>query len=56
LIFSIIQKVPVIALSYSPKINNMLNDQGLSEFIVKLDDPDKILSLVDKIMIKNKNN
>ncbi len=56
LIFSIIQNVPIIALSYSPKIKNMLKDQGLSEFIVELDDPDKILSLVDKIMIKNKNN
>lgn len=56
LIFSIIQKVPIVALSYSPKIKNMLKDQGLSEFVVELDDPDKILSLVDKIMIKNKIN
>lgn len=54
LIFSIIQNVPIIALSYSPKIKNMLKDKGLFEYLIELDDPDKILKLVDKVNFKNK--
>ncbi len=56
LIFSMIQNVPVIALSYSPKIHNLFKDRGYSYFIVDIENPEKIPHLVDKIMIQNKNN
>ncbi len=56
LIFSMIQNVPVIALSYSSKINNLFKDKGYSDFIVDIENPEKISELVDKIMIQNKNN
>jgi polysaccharide pyruvyl transferase CsaB len=56
LIFSMIQNVPIISLSYSTKINNLLSDRGLSDYIVDIKNPEQILEVVDKIMIQNKNN
>jgi len=55
LIFSMIQNTPIIALSYSPKISNMLKDNNLNNFIIDLDKPEMVLEAVDAIMNTNKN-
>lgn len=52
LIFSIISNTPFVAISYSPKVRNLINDVGLSEFVINSDEIDQILNKFGDITSK----
>jgi polysaccharide pyruvyl transferase WcaK-like protein len=47
LIFAIQNSIPVIGISYAPKIKRLFDDIGLREFILEVDEPHKLGQLIE---------
>jgi polysaccharide pyruvyl transferase WcaK-like protein len=48
LIFAIQNSIPVIGISYTPKIKRLFNDIGLQEFILEVNESQKLSQLVER--------